>query len=495
MAAMSRTGRAHENLALVPVIHIIGWFVTALGAVMIVPALVDGAYGNPDWKVFSVSAGVTVFAGVSLLLTTSGARLNLSIRQGFILTTGVWLCASVAGSLPLMFSGLGMNFTDAFFETMSGLTTTGSTVLAGLDTAPPGILLWRGLLQWIGGIGFIVVGLAMLPFLQIGGMQLFRLESSERSDKAVPQAGRFAAMLLLVYVGMTIVCMGFLHFAGMTWLEAAVHAMTTLSTGGYSTSDNSVGYFRSPAIEWIISLFMLLGSLPFLLYVRMAQRRGRFFLLRDEQVRSYLRFVVAVALGLTIWLWLMRDLDANDALRLSVFNTISIITTTGYAANDYTVWGDFAQVLFFLLTFVGGCTGSTAGGIKAFRFDILGLALKVYIQRLIFPHGAFASTYNGRTVAGDVVAGVLLFMGLYLITTAVLSILLAMTGLDLITCVSGAATALGNVGPGLGPIIGPAGNFSSLPDSAKWLLSGAMLLGRLEFFTVLALFSPRFWRH
>lgn len=491
---LQRTARPHEHLSLVPVIHIIGWFVTALGFLMIVPALVDGAFGNPDWKVFSVSSGISVFFGIALLLTTSGARLHLSIRQGFLLTTGVWVCATVVGALPLMFSGLGMNFTDAFFEAMSGLTTTGSTVMAGLDTAPPGILLWRGLLQCIGGIGFIAVGLAMLPFLQIGGMQLFRLESSERADKAVPQAGRFAAMLLFIYLGLTLTCMIALRVAGMTWLEAAVHAMTTLSTGGYSTSDSSVAYFRSPSIEWIISGFMLMGSLPFLLYLRTLQGRGR-FLVRDEQVRSFLRFVVAVSAALGVWLWMSSEMAFWDAIRLATFNVISVVTTTGFASSDYSTWGDLSQVVFFLLTFVGGCTGSTAGGLKAFRFDILGLALKVYIQRLIYPHGAFAATYNGRTVTSDVFAGVLLFMGLYLITTAGISVLLAMTGLDLITCITGAATALGNVGPGLGPIIGPVGNFSTLPDSSKWILSAAMLLGRLEFFTVLALFSPRFWRH
>lgn len=491
---LQRTARPHEHLSLVPVIHIIGWFVTALGVLMIVPALVDGAFGNPDWKVFSVSSGISVFFGIALLLTTSGARLHLSIRQGFLLTTGVWVCATVVGALPLMFSGLGMNFTDAFFEAMSGLTTTGSTVMAGLDTAPPGILLWRGLLQCIGGIGFIAVGLAMLPFLQIGGMQLFRLESSERADKAVPQAGRFAAMLLFIYLGLTLTCMIALRVAGMTWLEAAVHAMTTLSTGGYSTSDSSVAYFRSPSIEWIISGFMLMGSLPFLLYLRTIQGRGG-FLVRDEQVRSFLRFVVAVSAALGLWLWMSSEMAFWDAIRLATFNVISVVTTTGFASSDYSTWGDLSQVVFFLLTFVGGCTGSTAGGLKAFRFDILGLALKVYIQRLIYPHGAFAATYNGRTVASDVFAGVLLFMGLYLITTAGISVLLAMTGLDLITCITGAATALGNVGPGLGPVINPVGNFSTLPDSSKWILSAAMLLGRLEFFTVLALFSPRFWRH
>ena len=491
---LRRTARPHEHLSLVPVIHIIGWFVTALGALMIVPALVDAAHGNPDWKVFSVSSGVSVFFGVALLLTTSGARLHLSIRQGFLLTTGIWVCATVVGALPLMFSGLDMNFTDAFFEAMSGLTTTGSTVMAGLDTAPPGILLWRGLLQCIGGIGFIAVGLAMLPFLQIGGMQLFRLESSERADKAVPQAGRFAAMLVLIYLGLTLVCMTALRIAGMNWLEAAVHAMTTLSTGGYSTSDSSVAHFQSPSIEWIISGFMLMGSLPFLLYLRTLQGRGG-FLFRDEQVRSFLRFIASVSLALGLWLWFTSELAFIDAIRLSVFNVVSVVTTTGFASSDYSTWGDLSQVVFFLLTFVGGCTGSTSGGLKAFRFDILGLALKVYIQRLVYPHGAFAVTYNGRTVASDVFAGVLLFMGLYLITTAVISVLLAMTGLDLITCVSGAATVLGNVGPGLGPIIGPVGNFSTLPDVSKWILSIAMLLGRLEFFTVLALFSPRFWRH
>lgn len=494
MVALSRTARGRENFALVPVLHIIGWFVTALGVLMIVPALVDGIYGNPDWKVFSVSAGVTVFAGFSLLLTTSGSGLNLSIRQGFLLTTGIWIFAAVAGALPLMFSGLGLNFTDAFFESMSGLTTTGSTVVVGLDEAPPGILLWRGLLQWIGGIGFIAVGLAMLPFLRIGGMQLFRLESSERSDKAVPQAGSFALMLLLIYVGLSLVCGCALHLAGMNWLEAAVHAMTTLSTGGYSTSDSSVGHFGNGAVEWIITAFMLAGSLPFLLYIRVLQgRAGALF--SDSQVRSFLRFVLTVSIGLAFWLWMFDDIVMADAIRLAAFNVVSVVTTTGYASTDYSSLGDLPLVLFFLLTFVGGCTGSTAGGLKAFRFDILGLALKVYLQRLVYPHGAFAATYNGRTVGEDVFAGVLLFMGLYVITVAVTSMLLAMTGLDLVTSLTGAATAVGNVGPGLGPTIGPAGNFSSLSDPAKWLLASAMLLGRLEFFTVLALFSPRFWRH
>jgi trk system potassium uptake protein TrkH len=492
---LKSTPRASSRPALDigPVAHVIGWFTAVLGVLMLAPAIVDYVAGNPDWQVFAVSAAATVFAGTALVLSTQRARFHLTLQQGFMLTTGVWISSALAGALPFLFSQLDMNLADAFFEAMSGITTTGSTVIAGLDKAPPGILLWRGILQAFGGIGFIAVGLAMLPFLKVGGMQLFRLESSERSDKAVPQAKRFATLLVLVYLAAILACALALNLAGMTPFEAIVHAMTTLSTGGFSTSDASVGHFASPLIDGIITVFMIVGCLPFILYIRLVQGRPE-YLWRDAQVRSFLRFVFWVILGLSFWLWLVRDFPLAHALRLSAFNVTSVVSTTGFVTDDYSLWGEFAVIVFFLLTFVGGCTGSTAGGLKAFRFDLLGLALRVYTRRLIFPHGTFVATYNGRTVTDDVFAGVLMFMGVYFITVAVTSVFLALTGLDALTCLSGAATAVGNVGPGLGPIIGPAGNFTPLPDFAKWVLSIAMLLGRLELFTVLALFSRRFWR-
>jgi trk system potassium uptake protein TrkH len=493
MRAHSPRVAARQTRSLYPVAHIIGLFVSALGIIMLVPAAVDFFAGHPDWQVFTIASAVTVFCGAAIVLATAGPIMALSVHQGFLLTTGVWLAAAVAGAVPLMFAELHLDFTDAFFEAMSGLTTTGSTVVTRLDQAPPGILLWRAILQWVGGIGFIVVGLAILPFLQVGGMQLFRLESSEKSEKAVPQAKRFALLLLSIYVGLSAACVAGLLAAGMSPLEATVHAMATLSTGGFSTSDASVAYFGSASIEWIITVFMVSGSLPFLLYLRFIQGRPD-LLFEDEQVRSFIRFLFIVILSLTAWMVLDQRMPPLQALRLVAFNVTSVVTTTGFASTDYSLWGDPAIVVFFLLTFVGGCTGSTAGGLKAFRFDILRLALRIHVHRLIYPHGAFVAAYNGRKVTDDVFTGVLLFMGLYVITVAIAALLLGLMDLDLVTAVSGAATAVGNVGPGLGPMIGPAGNFSSLPAAAKWVLAIAMLLGRLELFTVLALMARGFWK-
>jgi trk system potassium uptake protein TrkH len=484
-----------HDLSVRPVLHVIGWVTAFLGLMMLVPASVDWTMRNPDWQVFAVSAGVTAFCGVALVLANEGSSdfLHLSLQQGFLLTTGLWIAAAIAGSLPLAFSELDLHYADAFFESMSGITTTGSTVLVGIDAMPPGIVLWRCMLQGLGGIGFVAASFAMLPFLRVGGMQLFRLESSERSDKVVPQAKRFVVFLLLIYSGLIVLCVIAYALAGMTFFEAVCHGLTTVATGGYSTSDASLGHFDSAAIEWIGVVFMLAGSMPFILYMRVLQGRPGYFW-RDEQVHSFLRFVALASAGLAVWLWIEHEASIVDAIRVSVFNIVSVVTTTGYATTDYNAWGSFAIVAFFLLTFVGGCSGSTAGGLKAFRFDMLAKAIDIYVRRLLFPHGTFVATYNRRPVTDDVFAGVLMFMGVYLLTVAAVSAGLALMGLDALTSISGAATAVGNVGPGLGDQIGPAGNFAALPDGAKWLLSFAMLLGRLELFSVLALFAPRFWK-
>ncbi|MFO1120298.1 MAG: TrkH family potassium uptake protein [Rhodospirillales bacterium] len=486
-------GGARQALSLQPVVHIIGLFVTALGVTMLLPAAVDGYAGHPDWQVFATASAVTVFCGAAMSLATAAPIPSLSVHQGFLFTTGVWLAAALAAAVPLMFAEFDLDFTNAFFEAMSGLTTTGATVVVGLDRAPPGILLWRAILQWVGGIGFIVVGLAILPFLQVGGMQLFRLESSEKSEKAVPQAKRFAFLLLSIYVGLSTACLIALLLAGMTPLEAIVHAMATVATGGFSTSDTSIAHFDSWAIEAVIAAFMLSGSLPFLLYLRFVQGRPG-MLLRDQQVRGYLRFLAIVIIAFTAWMIVVRQMSPLDALRLVSFQVISMATTTAFIATDYTTWGDAAVIVLFLLTFVGGCSGSTTGALKVFRFDILYLALRNHIHRLIYPHGTFVAAYNGRKVTDDVFTGVLLFVGLYMITIAVVGVLLGLIGLDTISALSGAAGAVGNTGLGLGPVLGPTGSFADLPAAAKWVLSFAMLLGRLELFTVLALFSRSFWK-
>jgi len=357
---------------------------------------------------------------------------------------------------------------------------------------PRSILLWRGLLQWLGGIGIVVMAMAVLPLLRTGGMQLFHAESSDRHDKPLPRITQLVRVLLLAYLALSGACALAYRLAGMSDFDAIVHAMATISTGGYSSHDLSFAYFASPTIEWLGTVFMLSGALPFVLYVRAT--RGDLMLLRDQQVRAFAFAVLASMVILTIWLGVHQEVALLDALRLAAFNATSIVTTTGFASADYNRWGGFAVGVFFYLTFIGGCTGSTAGAIKIFRFRVMAIVLGDYLLRRFSPHAVGRRSYDGRPLDDDVIEGVLAFAVVYALAVAVIAVGLGAMDLDLITSLSGAATALGNVGPGLGPIIGPAGNFASLPDGAKWLLAFGMLLGRLELFTVLVLLTPKFWR-
>lgn len=475
------------------IVFILGHLLCALAAAMVFPALADVVAGHADWQAFVWSAAITAFAGGNLILASRGEHRPLNRRQGFVLTTLAWVIVAAFGALPFLFAELPVGFTDAYFESMSGLTTTGSTVLTGLDNAPPGILLWRSMLQWLGGIGIVVIAIALLPFLRVGGMQLFQMESSDRSDKVMPQIKRIAASLFLVYLALTALCALLLWVAGMTGFEAVAHAMTNLATGGFSTSDDSIGHFKSPAIEWIVTVFMFAGGIPFMAYLRVVLG-DRWALLRDPQIQGIAVFLIVASVSMALWLSWTTGMAFGDAVRLTAFNITSVVTTTGYASVDYATWGPVAVGAFFLFTFVGGCTGSTAGGIKMFRFQILVLAFRTYAMKLFHPHRTFTPSYGGRTVSFEVQHAVILFIAIYAVSVGVIGFALAAIGLDFVTAFSGAATAVGNVGPGLGPTIGPAGNFSTLPESAKWLLTFGMLLGRLELFTVLVLLSPDFWR-
>lgn len=476
-----------------PIAYIVGILLVVFGLTMLIPAAADAIVGNPDWRVFVASAAFTVFAGGSLFFACRGGRQPFSLRQAFLLTSLTWIALSACGALPFLFSVLDLDYADAFFEAVSGLTTTGATVLVGLDTMPPGILLWRGLLQWMGGLGIIVMALAILPLLRVGGMQLFRTESSDRSEKVLPRPGQIAAVIGVVYLGLSVLCALAYRFAGMNGFEAIVHMMTTVATGGFSTSDLSIAYFDSPTIEWLACLFMILGALPIVLYFRFL-RGDRGALWRNSQVHTLLGIVLVASLTLTLWYWSRNEVSILEALRLASFNVVSVITTTGYVTADYSSWGGFAVATFFLLMFAGGCTGSTSGGVKILRHQIIVIILRAHFRRMIHPHSVFPLRYNERVLPDDVPASVLVFFCVYLGGFTVLTLALAALGLDGLTAASGAATAVGNVGPGLGEIIGPVGNFASLPDIAKWLLSLGMLLGRLEFFTVLVLLLPRFWR-
>ena len=472
---------------------VVGILLTTLAVAMVLPAIADLVVGNPEWQVFAAAAGLTLFIGIALILANRTGKVRLTIRQAFLLTTVSWLVIAAFAALPFAFSGLGLSFTDAFFESMSGITTTGSTVIVGLDNAPPGILLWRALLQWMGGIGIIVVAVAVLPFLRIGGMQLFRTESSDTSEKVLPRTAHIAAGIGAIYLALTAICAVLYWTAGMRPFEAVAHAMTTIATGGFSTSDASVGHFGSAAIDAIATVFMILGGMPFVLYLQAVRGRPQ-SLLRDSQVQWFLMLAIVSILILAAWQWQANGFAPGRALQYAAFNTVSILTGTGYTTADFGQWGGFAVSAFLLFMVIGGCAGSTTCGIKIFRFQVLYATARAQMLRLLQPHGVFIPYYNRQPIPEGVATSVMGFFFLFAVCFAALALALGLLGLDFLTSVSGAAAAIANVGPGLGNVIGPSGTFAPLPDAAKWILSAGMLLGRLELFTVLILFVPAFWR-
>ncbi|OWY11298.1 MULTISPECIES: TrkH family potassium uptake protein [Thioclava] len=449
---------------------------------------IDALLFSDTAKVFALSGALVGALGATISVASRSSFLGLGRLHAFLLTSSVWLTAAIAGAVPLAMWSL--TPVDALFEAMSGITTTGSTVMSGLDTTPRGIIMWRALLQAVGGVGFIVTGIALLPILKVGGMQLFRTESSDKGDKELSNTAKFASVTLQIYVALIGLCTLAYLAGGMNFFDAVTHAMTTLSTGGYSGYDASFGHFDSPFLQWTATLFMLLGAFPFAWYIRGIYRRT----VRSEQVEAMLLTLGVVIIGLTVWLVWTSGTPPLTALRMVAFNVVSVVTTTGYATTDYTVWGPFAVVAFFILSAVGGCTGSTAGGAKAMRWIVFSKAARAQMKVIRLPRRVVSIKYEGRVIENDVLAGVIAFFVIYMATFLGLTTLLGFFGLDFATATSGALTALANVGPGVGPIIGPAGNFSSLSDPVKIILTFGMYLGRLEILTVLVLFKPEFWR-
>ena len=476
-----------------PVAFVVGIMLTALGVIMTIPAMVELAVGGRHWASFLGSAALTCFVGIALMLSAWGSRARLGLREAFLLTALSWVIVAIFGALPFRFAPLDLSLADCFFETMSGLTTTGATVIVGLDHAPAGLLVWRSLLQFIGGVGIIAVAVAVLPLLRIGGMQLFRLESTDKSEKVMPRVTQIAAGIIVTYVLMALVCALLYWAGGMSGFDAINHAMTTVATSGFSTSDASFGKFNSPFLELVGTVFMLAGGVTFTLYLRAWQGDYR-TLLRDSQVRAMLGVFLACWVAVCLWLVLVLDRPFFQAVMDAAFNVASVLTTTGFATDDWNGWGAFPVVLFFLLTFVGGCSGSTTGGIKIFRFQVLFAIGRAQMRQALQPSGVFVPKYNGKPINEIVAQSVLAFVTLYVFTMAATTLALGLCGVDVVTALSGAAAAVSNVGPGLGPVIGPAGSYAPLPDSAKWVLAAAMLLGRLELITVLVLFTRRFWK-
>ncbi len=475
-----------------PLLYIIGIFLSILAVAMVIPMMVDFATGNEDWKVFMLCMIMTAFFGGALILSNKADKFQISVRQAFMLTTLSWLTLAVAAAAPFALSGLNLSLTDSLFEAVSGITTTGSTILTDIEKAPPGILLWRAILQWLGGIGIIVMALSVLPLLKVGGMQLFQTESSE-SEKVLPRAAQLSASIGIIYLLLTIICMLAYQFTGMGSFDAWAHAMTTIATGGFSTFDSSFSHYDQAGTEMVAIVFMLLGGLPFILYVKAL--RGNFTaLFKDSQVRAFLSIVALSIVTMVLYLMLQNGVSMGEAWRRASFNVVSIVTGTGYTNGDYGAWGGFAVSLIFFLMLAGGCAGSTTCGIKIFRFQVLYAVTIAQLKQLIHPHGVFTPHYNGHALSPSIAGSVMSFFFVYMLCFAALAVGLSFVGLDFITAMSGALTSISNVGPGLGDTIGPMGTFAPLPDAAKWLMCLGMFLGRLELFTVLVLFVPNFWR-
>jgi trk system potassium uptake protein TrkH len=476
-----------------PVLWVNGMLLAPFGAAMAMPMAIDLVNSNQDWQVFAISGATTLFFAIMLIFAYRSEAEKLNLQQAFLMTATAWVIIPGFAALPFIFSDLNLSITDAYFEAMSGLSTTGATVISGLDNAPPGLLMWRALLQWLGGIGIVVMAVAVLPMLQIGGMQVFQMESSDTSDKILPRAGQIIGALSLLYLSLTVACVLCLSLTGLSPFDAVAHAMTTVATGGYSTKDASIGHFRSWKTEAVITIFMLSSALPFVAYLKMAQGKSR-AVIDDAQVRFFLSLVLFLVVAITAWLVFEKNYDPFEGLRYASFNIVSVITGTGYASVDYGAWGAFSANFFFVIMFIGGCAGSTSCGIKVFRFQVLIASFGRVMRQAFTPHRVHLPRFNGNPITQDVFSSVLSYFVLFLICFATLAAALAATGLDPVTALSGAGSALANVGPGVGDTIGPAGNYQSLNDTAKWLLSVGMLLGRLELFTVLVLLHPAFWR-
>lgn len=444
---------------------------------------------NPGAEMPFVKAfAFILFVGMGLILASRGGAITFTHKQIFVLTTSIWVSLTAAAALP--FWMWGMSLADSVFEATSGITTTGATVLTGLDNLPHSILMWRAFLQWLGGIGIVVTAIAMLPFLGIGGMQLFRTESSEESEKELPSAAKLASTTLWVYLALTLLCAFAYMLEGMSVFDAIAHSLTTVATGGFSTHDASIGYFNSDLISWTCTLFMFLGSVPFLWYIK-AIRKQQF---ASEQLRLYVISLLVIITTLTLWLFGVKDITFADATLLSTFSVISVVTTSGFAISDYSAWGSFSALLFFFLIFTGGCTGSTSGGIKIMRFVVSIKMIRQIARRQIYPNGIFSEKYEGKKISDGVFTGVASFVFAFIASFVVFAFILMAFGLDFQTAISGSAAAIANVGPGIGDLIGPSGNYSSLQAPVKWILSLEMILGRLEVLTLLIFLTPRFWK-
>ena len=463
-----------------------------LGLSMIIPILIQILYDETD-SGFIGSGIISIIFGMLFYLSNLDHDKKINIQQAFVLTALSWLSIAIFGSLPFIFSDINLSITDAFFESMSGITTTGSTIINNLDDSPKGILFWRAMLQWLGGIGIIVMAITLMPIMNVGGMQLFKISSNDKNEKILPKTKEISIRLIYIYLSLTFTCSVIYKLCGMSFFDSFTHAMTTIATGGFSNYNESIGYFNNFYIELTSIIFILSGSIPFLAYLKFING-DRNILFSDTQIKSFFKIILFSIAILFFYLAIVNRSFTDISLMSVSFNVISILTGTGYVTENFSNWGNFPLLFFLILMFIGGCAGSTTCGIKIFRVQILYQFFSNQIKKIIFPHGIFNTKYEKQNIDEKFMSSVITFIYLYILIFFISTALLSLTGLDFVTSISAAATSISNVGPGLGDLIGPNGNFSSLSDYSKWILSLTMILGRLELFAILVLFLPSFWR-
>jgi trk system potassium uptake protein len=476
------------------VFFLIGILLVVLGISMLAPYLMQIMYIENSHS-FVSSSFITIFIGILFILANLEKEFKLNLRQTFLFSTLAWLMVAIFGSLPFLLSPKEFTFSEAFFESMSGITTTGATVITDLDSSPKSILLWRAIMQWLGGIGIVVMAITILPLLKVGGMQLFKMEGPDNTEKILPRTNEVAAIIISTYLVLTLLCGFFYWIFGMSIFDSVSHAMTTIATGGFSTHNDSIGFFKSSNIEIIASIFIILGSIPFISYLKFVKGNRKIFY-QDVQIKGLI-YILIISIIIMFFYLLFISYESNilDKIRIASFNVISILSGTGYVTDDFGLWGKFSLIFFLFLMFIGGCAGSTACGIKIFRLQMLFIFLINQIKKLIYPNSIIITKYNNQKIPDSFINSVIIFIFSFLFIFFILAMLLSISGLDFLTAISGAASAISNVGPGLGEMIGPDGNYKTIPDLSKWILSIGMLLGRLELFAVLVLFFPSFWRN
>ncbi len=471
----------------------LGVLLIVLGFSMLVPVTIQLIYSEFN-STFIISSIITITFGALFFLANINHNRSLSTQQAFLLTALSWIGVAIFGSIPFIFSDLNLSLTDAFFESMSGITTTGATIINNLSDTPKAILSWRAMLQWLGGIGIIVMAITLMPIMNIGGMQLLKISSGDSSEKILPKSKQISLRLVLIYFCLTLLCAFFYKICGMNFFDSLTHSMTTIATGGFSNYNQSIGFFESAKIEYVSIVFIILGSIPFISYIKFLSG-NRKIVFKDEQIKLFFKLIFFSILILFIYLAFVNKSIFEIQLRAIIFNVVSILTGTGYVTKEFDQWGNFPLIFFLLLMFIGGCAGSTTCGIKVFRVHMLYFFLKNQLLKIIYPRAIINLKYNNDIVQDKLIASIISFIYLYIIIFFVISALLTLTGLNFITAISGAASSISNVGPGLGNEIGPNSNYASLPAVSKWILSVGMILGRLEIFAILVIFLPSFWRN